>query len=134
LGGASVVAGDHDQVETELLQRGDRGGGVGFDGVGDGQDAGGPAVDGCQYGCLALCGECGRGCVEVGGVDACVTEQPGCADEYGVSVDSGLDAFAGDGVEPGRCCRLEVPGAGRGDDGGGEWVFAVGFGGRYQGE
>ncbi len=58
--GAAVVAGDHDQVEPELLQGGYRPGGVGLDGVGNGQDAGGSAVDGGQYGCLAFRGECGR--------------------------------------------------------------------------
>ena len=49
-----VVAGEHDDVDAEAVQGGDRGGGVVLDGVGDGEHPGGPAVDGGQDRGLAL--------------------------------------------------------------------------------
>ena len=47
-GGAGVVAGDHHHLQAQFAQRGDRGDGVVFDGVGDGEHPGRVAVDGGQ--------------------------------------------------------------------------------------
>src|SRR6266536_3083648 len=131
-GRAVVVAGEHDDVDAEVVQGGDRGGGVGFDGVGDTEDAGGPAVDGGQNGGLALGGQFIGGGREGGGADAQLGQQPGGTGDDGVTVDGRLDALASDRGEADGGRRGEPPLPGTGDDRGREGVFAVRFGGRDQ--
>ena len=114
-------------VEAQAVQRGDGRHRVGFDGVGDGEHAGGLAVDRDEDGGLALARRTGsatawRGC----GVDAGVGEQPGGADQYRAAVDGGPDALAGDRGEPGHRRQVQAALAGGGDDRGRERVFAVG--------
>ena len=55
-GGGLVVAGEHDDLDPELVQRGHRGGGGGARGVGERDQPGRAAVDGDQHG-----GPAGRG-------------------------------------------------------------------------
>ena len=127
-GGAGVVAGDHDDVDAEPAQRGDRGGRVVLDGVGDREHAGGlgrrrrPGSGSCPA-------RTARSAIgsQRAGVDAGVGQQPGGADQHRVPVHGGLHALAGDRVEPGRRRDGQAAVAGAGDDRGGERVLAVGL-------
>ena len=71
--------------------------------------------------------------LEFGGVDAGVGEQLAVADEHRVALDGGADALAGDRSRSrSAAASVEAAVAGAGDDGGGQRVFAVGFGGGDQ--
>ena len=132
-GGAGVVAGDHHHADAEVAQGGDRGGRVGFDGVGDGEDAG-RACRRRRPGSASCPGrpDSGGHGVQRGGVDTDVAQQPRGADQNGVAGDGGLHALAGDRVEPARGRQGQAAVVRAGDDRGGEGVFAVGLGGGDQ--
>lgn len=104
-----------DDVEAKVVRAGDRGGRVVLDGVGDRDDAGWPAVHGGQHGRLSAGGQLGRDRLELGCVNACVSEQASGADEHGASRHRRL--HAGDRVEPGRGGQGQAAGPGAGDVG-----------------
>ena len=81
------------------LQGGDRRGGVGLDGVGDGEDAGGPAVERDEDRRLALCLQTlGLGAPAARGRCPLAQQAPR-ADQQAAVLDRGAQAAAGDRVE-----------------------------------
>ena len=113
-GAAFVVAGEEDSGEAHGVQGRDGGGGVGFDGVGEGDGA-------KEMGCIIVHVKDGDGGFGGGGF--------GAADEIGLAGKGGGDAVARLVVESGRGLQLEVLRAGAVDDGFAEGMLAELFGG-----
>ena len=100
LGGARVVAGRHDDLQTAGVQRLDRLGRRRLDRIGDGDDAGQPAVDGDEHRRLALGGAARRpSLASARGVDAQVRHHRLIAERDRLAVDRAAHALAGDRLE-----------------------------------
>ena len=109
--------------------------GARLEGVGDGDDRGGLAVDGRKDRRLAV-GRQGVGGGDQGrDIDALGLEEAGPADEDPATRDGGGDPAAGRGQEVGRDRQAERAGLGRlADDGVGEGMLGRPLGGGDQGE
>ena len=133
-GGGGVVPGEHDYLDAEMVQCGDRGGRVVLDRIGDRKHPGRFAVDGGQQGGLAVGRQLGGVAAQDGGIDARTGQQPGGPNEGGVAGHGGLHALAGDRVKAGHSREGKAAVAGARDDGGPEGVLTIGFGRGGQGE
>ena len=96
LGGFSVVAGEHDDFEPELVEGGDGLAGGGFDGVGDGKNTGRLAIHGDEDGRLAeLLEGLGLSGELIAALHGVFAQEGELADEDGATVDFGADSAAG---------------------------------------
>ena len=143
-GGLATVAGQHDHAQAEIVQTADGVGGARLDRVGDGDQAGRPAVDGHVDRGLAGGGQHGGRLGAVASrlaatvarrrrrVPAAGVMKPLVAGEHLVAGDHGSHAVAGNGLEIGRVGQLETALGGGPHDGRGERVLRAAFGGRGQ--
>ena len=100
-GGGLVVAGEHDDLDPEVVQRGHRGGSGGARGVGERDQPGRAAVDGDEHGGPAGSGEFLAARGQLSEVDALALEQAAVPDGDATAGDGGDRAVAGHVLEPG---------------------------------
>ena len=108
LGGGGVVAGGHDDLEPELMQRLHRLGGALLDRIGDGDETGKLAVVGQHHHRLAIAAAALRGVREGRNVDAGALHQARVAEEDRAAVEAALDTLPGDRVEVGGLAGLQA--------------------------
>ncbi len=98
-GSGLVVAGQHDDLDVEVAQRGDRGRGGVSHGIGEGDESDGFPVDGDDDGGAAVLGQLLPSIGEAFDVDRFALHQPAVADDD-AATDHGRDcAVAGNAVE-----------------------------------
>ena len=123
-GGTPVVAGDHRRGQAHMVQCCNGRHRIGFDGVGDRQNAGGLPVDRGEDGVLPSAAY-GSAAFRAGGVQASVGEQPHGANQNLTAVDRGPQTFASDRRESRYRRQAEAALPGGVDDCGPKGMFAV---------
>ena len=128
LRGGAVVAGQHDDADSVGPQARQRRRRRRLDRIGDGDDAGGLAVDGNEHGRRAVAPRVRRlGAPERRARNAEILQKLGVADGDLAAVDRAGDALAGDGAEIADVFEVQPALLGGGDDRGGQRMLARPF-------